>query len=50
MAMSRFDKLVAEFDNAIKNSKRELEEQGFVQVDEICEQILKSGGIKNFRS
>lgn len=48
MAMKRFDKLVAGFEQAMRCAKVELEEQGFNNIDIICEQILKKGGIKSF--
>ncbi len=42
MAMKRLDKLVNEFEMAIKASHLELKDQGFNCVDEICDKILKS--------
>lgn len=48
MAMKRFDKMAAGFENAMKSAKTELEEQGFLQSDKICDQILKKGGISRY--
>lgn len=45
MAMKRFDAMVSGFSDAINQAKAELKQQGFEQVDQISEQIMKKGGI-----
>lgn len=47
-ALKRLDALAMQFEKAIKKAQKELEEDGFSGVDEILEQILKKGGIRNF--
>lgn len=46
MAMKRFDNMVNKFIGALEQAKDELKAQGFEQVEQICEMIKKSGGIK----
>ena len=48
VAMIRFDTMVNKFVKAMKLAQNELKEQGFHQVDEICNKILEKGGIKRF--
>lgn len=48
VAMKRFDTMVNKFVKAMKLAQNELKEQGFHQVDEICNKILEKGGIKRF--
>lgn len=45
MAMKRFDAMVKGFGNAINQAKEELKNQGFEQVEQISEMIMKKGGI-----
>ena len=46
MAMKRFDTMVKGFADAINQAKEELKKQGFHQAEEICEMIMRKGGIK----
>ena len=46
IAMKRFDVMVKRFVEALNQAKEELKEQGFNQVEEIYEMIIKKGGIK----
>lgn len=46
IAMKRFDVMVKRFAEALNQAKEELKEQGFNQVEEIYEMIIKKGGIK----
>ena len=48
VAMKRFDTMVNEFIQAMKLAQNELKEQGFHQVDDICNKILEKGGIRRF--
>lgn len=48
MAMKRFNDLVSGFKVALDNSKNELIEQGYYDVEEIYNKILSNGGIKNY--
>lgn len=45
IAMKRFDTMVNGFTDAITKAKTELKSQGFEQVEQICEMIMKKGGI-----
>ena len=45
IAMKRFDAMVKGFGNAINQAKEELKNQGFEQVEQISEMIMKKGGI-----
>ncbi|MGN1165213.1 MAG: HipA domain-containing protein [Lachnospiraceae bacterium] len=45
MVMKRFDVMVNGFVDAIRRAKEELQAQGFEQVEQICEMIMKKGGI-----
>ena len=45
MAMKRFDAMVTGFSGAMTRAKEELKEQGFEQVEQICEKIMQKGGI-----
>ena len=45
MAMKRFDVMVKGFGDAINQAKEELKNQGFEQVEQISEMIMKKGGI-----
>lgn len=45
MAMKRFDAMVKGFGDAINQAKEELKNQGFEQVEQISEMIMKKGGI-----
>jgi len=45
MAMERFDAMVNGFVDAMNQAKEELKSQGFDQVEQICEMIMKKGGI-----
>lgn len=49
IAMKRFDAMVNGFTDAINRAKKELKEQGFDQVEQICELIMEKGGIKKIR-
>ena len=49
IAMKRFDAMVKGFTNAINQAKKELQEQGFDQVEQICEMIMEKGGISKMR-
>ena len=44
MAMRVFDKLTQEFEIALRETARQLEQQGFPASKELCEKILQSGG------
>jgi len=46
MLMRRFDTMVGEFELALNRAKKELQKQGFDEVEQICEMIMKKGGIK----
>lgn len=46
MAMKRFDSMVSGFSDAMNQAKAELKQQGFEQVEQISEQIMKKGGIR----
>ena len=46
IAMKRFDVMVKRFVEALNQAKEELKEQGFNQVEEIYEMIIKKSGIK----
>ena len=46
MAMKRFDDMVIGFSDAMNRAKAELKQQGFEQVEQIYEQIMKKGGIR----
>ena len=46
MAMKRFDSMVSGFSDAMNQAKAELKQQGFGQVEQISEQIMKKGGIR----
>ena len=48
MAMKRFNDLVSGFKVALDDSKNELVEQGYYDVEEIYNKILSNGGIKNY--
>ena len=48
IAMERFDLMIEKFQNAINRAKKELEDQGYVEVNEIYEKIIRNGGIKNY--
>ena len=48
MAMKRFNDLVSGFKVALDDSKNELVEQGYYDVEEIYNKILYNGGIKNY--
>ena len=48
IAMKRFDDMTNKFEKAIMLAKKELEKQGFYQVDDICQKILEKGGIKRY--
>lgn len=43
MAIKRFDSMAEKFPNALRTSANELSQQGFEEIEEICEQILKKG-------
>ena len=45
MAMKRFDVMVKGFGDAINQAKGELKNQGFEQMEQISEMIMKKGGI-----
>ena len=45
MAIKRFDAMVKGFGDAINQAKEELKNQGFEQVEQISEMIMKKGGI-----
>jgi len=45
MAMKRFDAMVKGFGDAINQAKGELKNQGFEQMEQISEMIMKKGGI-----
>lgn len=47
MAMKKFDAMVRKFSDAMNQAKAELKQQGFEQVEQISEQIMKKGGIRN---
>ena len=49
LAMKRFDTLVQGFVRAMNAARLELEEKGIDGLEEICQKIVASGGIKNFR-
>jgi hypothetical protein len=49
LAMKRFDTLVQGFVMAMNAARLELEEKGIDGLEEICQKIVASGGIKNFR-
>lgn len=40
--------MVNKFEKAMIMAKEELKEQGFYQVDDICQKILEKGGIKRY--
>ena len=46
MAMKRFDVMVNGFVDAINQAKEQLKKQGFDQVEQICDMIMKKGGIR----
>ena len=46
MAMKRFDSMVSGFSDAMNQAKAELKQQGFEQVEQISEWIMKKGGIR----
>lgn len=46
MAIKRFDSMVTGFLDAMNQAKAELKQQGFEQVEQISEQIMKKGGIR----
>ena len=46
MAMKRFDSMVCGFSDAMNQAKAELKQQGFEQVEQISEWIMKKGGIR----
>lgn len=46
IAMKRFDSMVCGFSDAMNQAKAELKQQGFEQVEQISEQIMKKGGIR----
>lgn len=46
MLMRKFDTMVGEFELALNRAKKELQKQGFDEVEQICEMIMKKGGIK----
>lgn len=48
IAMERFDLMIEKFQNAINRAKKELEDQGYVEVNEIYKKIIRNGGIKNY--
>ncbi len=48
IAMKRFDTMVNNFVKAMQLAQNELKEQGFYQVDDICNKIFEKGGIKRF--
>ena len=48
LAMKRFDALVQGFVRAMNAARFELEEKGFDGLEDICQRILASGGIRNF--
>lgn len=48
LAMKRFDTLVQGFVRAMNAARLELEEKGFDGLEDICQRILDSGGIRNF--
>lgn len=50
IAMKIFDDLCSGFTDALTASATELNDQGYYDVDHICEGILNSGGIKNILS
>ena len=43
--MKRFDAMVKGFGDAINQAKGELKKQGFEQMEQISEMIMKKGGI-----
>lgn len=47
LAMKKFDAMVRKFSDAMNQAKAELKQQGFEQVEQISEQIMKKGGIRN---
>lgn len=46
MAMKRFDVMVKNFPDALREAANELSQQGFDKIEEICERILMKGGIR----
>ena len=48
VALKRFDRLVKNFSKALDAAKRTLINAGFDDVEEIAQQILAKGGIKNY--
>lgn len=48
IAMERFDFMLVRFQEAINSAKKELEDQGYVEVNEIYEKVIRNGGIKNY--
>ena len=46
MAMQRFDRLAADFENALQKASDFLAAQGFAQAPDFRERILKNGGIR----
>ena len=47
LAMKKFDAMVRKFSDAMNQAKAEFKQQGFEQVEQISEQIMKKGGIRN---
>ena len=48
IAMKRFDDMINGFTNALEQAKRELDQYGINQIEQIGAQIIGKGGIKNY--
>lgn len=47
-AMTAFDQMATAFIPALKSARDELMKQGFYQASDICEVIIRNGGIRQY--